>query len=359
MTTLTVPVIDLSPFYAGGAAAKLKLAEAIDVICQDIGFLVVKGHPIDPALIKKTYEVCLEFFDLPESEKMKILQPHDFTVRGYSPMLSEGLSYSIGKKTPPDMKEGLWAGPPGMPEAKYLLGDPYYGCEAAGTHYLPNLWPDKPPELRPILEEHFRAMTEFGFDLHRLFCIALGLPEDFFYPFIDKPFSSFRALHYPKLECEPEPGQVRAGEHSDYDNVTICTVGPGLQCRNRNGDWVDIPVIEGTLVVNLGDLLMRWTNDRWVSTRHRVINPPIDSDSNCRRLSLIHFVECNYDAIIECLPTCQSDDQPPKYPPIGASDYIIEKYTRQTRFEEWSDESSELYGTVDTESRFEGTDSAH
>ena len=359
MTTLTVPVIDLSPFYAGDEQAQRKLAKEIDVVLQDIGFLVVSGHPIDPELIKKTYDVCYEFFGLPESEKVKILQPHDYTVRGYSPLMSEGLSYSIGKKTPPDMKESLWAGPPGEPEAKYLMGDPYHSCELAGTHFLPNLWPEKPRDLRPILEEHFRTMRQFGFDLHRLFCIALGLPENYFYEFIDKPFTSFRAVHYPKLENEPELGQVRAGEHSDYDNVTICTIDPGLQCRNRNGDWVDVPVIENSLVINIGDLLMRWTNDRWVSTRHRVINPPLESDSNRRRMSLIHFVQCNYDAVIECVPTCQSADRPPKYPPIVATEYIIEKYTKQTRFEQWSEENAESYGTADTESRFEETDSTH
>ena len=111
------------------------------------------------------------------------------------------------------MKESLWAGPPGEPEAKYLMGDPYHSCELAGTHFLPNLWPEKPRDLRPILEEHFRTMRQFGFDLHRLFCIALGLPENYFYEFIDKPFTSFRAVHYPKLENEPELGQVRAGDH--------------------------------------------------------------------------------------------------------------------------------------------------
>lgn len=353
MTTLTVPVIDIGPLYSGDKRAKEKLATQVDLLLQDIGFLVVRGHPIDPNLIRKTYDACFEFFALPEAEKVKILQPHDYTVRGYSPLMSEGLSYSIGKTTPPDIKESFWAGPPGEPEARYLMGSPYYSCELAGTHFLPNLWPEKPPELRPIVEEHFRAMRQFGFDLHRLFSIALGLPEDYFDKFIDEPFTSFRAVHYPKLETAPEPGQIRAGEHSDYDNITICTIDPGLQCRNRDGDWVDVPVLEDTLVINIGDLLMRWTNDRWVSTRHRVINPLLDSEDNQRRMSLIHFVQCNYDAVIECLPTCQRLGHPAKYPPITATEYIIDKYTRQTRFEKWDDKDVKLYGTADTESRFE------
>ena len=352
MTTLNVPVIDLSPLYSGDKQARRKLAEAIDDVLQDIGFLVVTGHPIDADLISKVHEVSCQFFALPESEKMKSERPDDFSVRGYSPMLSEGLSYGIGNETPPDLKEALTIGPPGAPEAKYLLDDAYYRSETAGTHFMPNIWPAEPRALRPLWEEYFRVMTEFGVDLHHLFCIALGLPEDYFDAAIDKPFSMFRVLHYPSIADEPEPGQTRAGEHSDYDNLTICWVEPGLQARNRDGDWVDVPVVEGALVVNLGDLIMRWTNDRWVSTRHRVINPPVGSDGNRSRISLIYFYECNYDAVIECLPTCQSDERPAKYPPIGAAAYITEKYTRQTRLEEWSADHAEAYGTVDTESRF-------
>jgi len=119
----------------------------------------------------------------------------------------------------------------------------------------------------------------------------------------------FRALHYPRLNASSEPGQVRAGEHSDYDDFSICAVQPGLQTRNQDGDWVDVPVVEGALVINLGDFLMRWTNDRWVSNRHCVINPPVEADTNVPRLSLIYFCNCNYDAMIECLPNCHDADQ--------------------------------------------------
>ena len=101
-------------------------------------------------------------------------------------------------------------------------------------------------------------------------------------------------------------------------------------------------MVEGALAINLGDFLMRWTNDRWVSNRHRVINPPVEADTNVPRLSLIYFCNCNYDAMIECLPNCHDADQPPKYPPIKTIDYINEKFTRQFLFEEWSDENSEM-----------------
>ena len=352
MSNRTVPVLDLSPFYSDDEAAKLELAHSLDTVCRDVGFLVVTGHPVDMSLVGRVRHLCLDFFDLPEVEKMKIGRPRDDAVRGYIPVLSEGLSYGIGLDTPPDLKECVSLGAPGIPEARYLLNDPYYAAEAAGTHFYPNLWPTEPPEFRPILEEHFRVMTEFAFDLHRLFELALELPAGYFDHLIDKPCSTYRAIHYPPLTKDPEPGQLRAGEHSDYTNVTICTVSPGLQARDRSGVWIDVPVIENAFVINIGDLIMRWTNDRWMSTRHRVIAPALDSDANDRRLSLIYFFESNYDAMIECLPTCQSEDNPAKYPPIRAADYILEKYTKQTRFEKWSDETAAQFGTQDTESRF-------
>ena len=159
-------------------------------------------------------------------------------------------------------------------------------------------------------------------------------------------------LNYPQQRTAPEEGQLRAGEHSDYDNLTICLIEDkpgGLQARSPDGTWVDVPVVAGSFVVNIGDQMMRWTNDRWRSTRHRVVNPPRAAG---RRLSLCYFVEPRHDAVIECLPTCQSAARPAKYPPITAGDYMVEKFASQASGEEWSDEDSHKFGTADTESRF-------
>ena len=352
MSSIEVPVIDLSPFYSGDPEQKMRVAQELDSICQNIGFLVVTGHSVNPALIKAMQEVSLEFMALPESEKLKLTSDIDPVLRGYSPLKSEGLSYSIGEETPGDIKEIVSMGPPGSSEASYVMGEHYYSCDDAANWFIPNIWPEKPQAMRPIWEKYFSSMEKFADELHRLCALALRLPEDYFDPLTDKHYSLFRALHYPKLTETPEAGQVRAGEHSDYDDLSICVVQPGLQARTRNGDWVDVPVIEDALVINIGDFLMRWTNDRWVSNRHRVINPQLDSGANTNRLSLIYFSYCNYDAMIECLPTCKIADQPPKYPPIKSSDYFTEKINRQTSFEKWSDDDSSQFGTADTESRF-------
>ena len=144
---------------------------------------------------------------------------------------------------------------------------------------------------------------------------------------------------------------MRAGEHSDYNNLTTCLIEdkPGsLQARNTAGEWVEVPKVPGGFVVNIGDLMMRWTNARWKSTRHRVVNPPRSS----RRISMCFFVEPNHDAVIECLPTCQGADEPSKYSPITAGDYMIEKFARQAKGTEWSEADKRKFDTGDTEMRY-------
>ena len=195
-------------------------------------------------------------------------------------------------------------------------------------------------------------MDQLGRHLHRLASIALDLPEDHFEDKLDRSFNLFRVLNYPEQLVEPEEGQLRAGEHSDYDFLTICLIEDkpgGLQARSPDGSWVDVPFVAGSFVVNIGDMVMRWTNDRWRSTRHRVVNPPRATGA---RLAACHFIMPNHDAVIECLPTCQGPGRPAKYPPIVAGDYMNEKFSSQTSGEEWSDEHSHKFGTRDTESRF-------
>jgi isopenicillin N synthase-like dioxygenase len=147
-----------------------------------------------------------------------------------------------------------------------------------------------------------------------------------------------RVINYPPQLEKPLPGQLCAGEHSDYGTVTILgheqgTEFGGLQVLNRAREWVDVPVIPGSLIVNLGDMMQRWTNDRWVSTMHRVVNPPREPRLNKRRTSVVFFHEGNYDAVVECLPNCSSYENPPKYLPVTCGEYLHLKFTRQTTFE--------------------------
>jgi isopenicillin N synthase-like dioxygenase len=169
----------------------------------------------------------------------------------------------------------------------------------------------------------------------RVFALALDLDEDYFDKTIDRNISMMRVLRYPKQTSEPLPGQLRAGAHSDYGSMTILRkelMDGGLQVKNKVGEWVNVPVVEGTFIVNIGDLMQQWTNDQWSSTVHRVVNPPLDSEENKDRLSIVFFHQPNYDAVIECLPSCTNAAHPAKYEPITSGDHLRSKFVKQTTF---------------------------
>ena len=169
----------------------------------------------------------------------------------------------------------------------------------------------------------------------KLFAVGLALPENFFQDKIDRHISMFRVLSYPNQLQEPEPGQLRAGAHSDYGSLTIVRVENkpgGLQVCNRAGAWVDVPFVPDSFVVNIGDLMMQWTNDTWISTLHRVANPPREQAGDSLRQSLVFFHQPNYDAVVSCLPGCLAPGEVPKYPPISSGDHLRNKFVKQTTF---------------------------
>jgi isopenicillin N synthase-like dioxygenase len=164
--------------------------------------------------------------------------------------------------------------------------------------------------------------------MRQIFAVALKLPKAFFDPYFSEHDSCFRAINYPEPQVTPLPGQLRAGEHTDYGCMTILRVEDapgGLEVRDRFGRWVLVPAMTGAFVVNIGDMMARWTNDRWVSTLHRVANPPLDRTLGTRRQSLVFFVNPKPNAVIECVPSCTDAVHPPKYPPITAAAHIEAK----------------------------------
>ncbi|HEY0200167.1 MAG TPA: 2OG-Fe(II) oxygenase family protein [Burkholderiaceae bacterium] len=175
-------------------------------------------------------------------------------------------------------------------------------------------------------------MSSLAASLMRIFALALALPENFFDDKINEHISMLRVLSYPPQREAPLPGQMRAGAHSDYGSMTIVLPdGPGLQVFNKAGQWVDVPMVPGSFVVNIADLMMQWTNDTWVSTLHRVANPPAgDAARNTRRQSLVFFHQPNYDAMVECLPSCLAPGEKPKYAPISSGDHLKSKFVKQT-----------------------------
>ena len=321
MQLLDVPVIDIAPFLRGAPADKTRVAEQVGRACRDIGFLVIQGHGVDPVLSERMRAVSRAFFDLPLAEKARVARPAKDVARGYIALDEESLARSRDPGAyGSDLNESLMIGPVDRPPAAYA------DALAAGRHFAPNLWPERPAELRETWTSYYRTMGSLAASLMRTFALALGLPEGFFDTKIDKHISRLRVRNYPAQSVAPAPGQIRAGAHSDYGSLTLLATEDkpgGLQVCNAAGKWVDVPIVDDCLIVNIGDLLARWTNDTWVSTLHRVVNPPAGAGAESRRQSLVFFHNPNYDAVIESLVP----DTPAKYPRTTSGEHLRQLFT--------------------------------
>jgi len=327
MAKAAVPVIDISPYRHGNSTERNALAAEVDRTCREIGFMVIAGHGVDPRLIEAVESASRTFFDLPLAEKMRIVRPAPDVTRGYMPLKAEVLLRSRGGdaqgQNKGDLNESLMIGPVDV------SGAPYYTAPAAGRHFAPNLWPERPAGLRVAYESYYRVMDTLAIDLMRIFALALDLPEKYFDSSVDRSISRLRVRNYPAPQVAPEPGQLRASAHSDYGSLTVLKTEDrpgGLQVQSGEGNWLDVPHVPGCFVVNIGDMLARWTNDRWVSTLHRVVNPPAERVAESRRQSVVFFQNPNYDAVVACLPGCADAANPPKYPPTTSGGHLREKF---------------------------------
>jgi isopenicillin N synthase-like dioxygenase len=319
-----IPVIDIAPFLNGSAADQQKVAQAVDDACAGLGFLIIAGHGVSDSLIDDMRETSKAYFDLPLPEKLKLRMPPD-RYRGYISPGSEALAYSLDQETPPDLKESFSIGPVDAPD------DAYHRAAAPGKFFAANFWPDAPENFRPTWETYYREMERVATQLMRIFALGLGMDKSFFDDKVDRHITNFSVIHYPEQPNPPLPGQLRAGEHTDYGSLTILkpdNAPGGLQVLNKDRQWIDVPTLPGTFIVNLGDLMAEWTNDRWVSTLHRVVNPPRDQALGSRRVSMAFFHQPNYDAVIECLPTCQTADRPPRYGRTTSGEHVWMKINK-------------------------------
>jgi isopenicillin N synthase-like dioxygenase len=320
----SVPIIDFARFRSGDAVARRAVARAVDAACRSIGFLVITGHGVSTPLIADVDTLSRQFFDLPLAAKMAVARPAPDVTRGYIALEGEAVARSRGTASPGDLNESLMIGPVDVPAR-----DPYFIGPAAGTHFAANLWPAEPSGLKAAYTEYFRTMAALATELMRCFALALELDESFFDDKIDRHISRLRVRNYPVPTTEPAPGQLRAGAHSDYGSLTILRAEDrpgGLQVFTRDGAWVDVPIVPDCFIVNIGDLLAQWTNDAWVSTLHRVVNPPADRAPDSRRQSLVFFHNPNYDAPVACLPSCCSAERPPKYAPTTSGEYLRSRF---------------------------------
>jgi len=320
--TNVVPSVDLRPFITGGADGKRAVARAIARACEEIGFFKIREHGLPPSLIERTFATADAFFANPQEVKNRFRPPTSASARGYHALRTKNLAKTLGYDNPPDLREQFYIGPLASRAAEFAH------IPGAAALYAENIWPDTPADYREVFTTAYRALEGIGHRLMRVFAVALDVDEGFFDDKIDRHFSTLPVNNYPEPDGEPLPNQIRAGEHTDFGSLTILAVSQragGLQVKLRDGSWLDVTAEPDEFIVNIGDMTQRWTNDRWLSNVHRVVNPPIATRSGSRRMSFGYFLHPNYDAEIACLPTCWGPDNPPRYPPVRAGDMMRQK----------------------------------
>ena len=301
-----IPVIDIAPMLAGGSEGMHEVSGKIGEACRDIGFFYVMGHGVAPQTVDAVFDAAAAFFASPAALKDAAGFGGPGSNRGFIRLGGETLD--PGK--PPDAKEAFNIG------LELAADDPDL---LAGKRFRArNLWPAL-PEFRSVMLGYFDVMWRLGRDLHRAFALDLGLDALFFEDKFQKPLATLRLLHYPPTDAPLDKGQMGAGEHTDYGNVTLLAIDAvgGLQVRDREGRWLEAPIVPNAFVCNIGDCLMRWTNDVYVSTPHKVMNPP-----GADRYSVAFFLDPDPDAVVDCLQTCTSAANPPKYSAITAADFL-------------------------------------
>ncbi|MFD9193341.1 isopenicillin N synthase family dioxygenase [Streptomyces phaeochromogenes] len=289
-----IPTVDLRPWVSGDPATREEIARTVDAALQTAGFLLVTGHGVDPALRADIREAARAFFRLPAEVK----QPYAVKVggRGWLGPGAEANGYSEGTETPPDLKESL----------SFATHEPFDDPEVDAEWYAPNVWPAEAPGLRALCEEYLARMAELENHLLELLGASLGLEADFFTRHMSHPTFGFNINWYPGTEVigEPEEGQFRIGPHTDFGTVTILDrqAGKGgLQVYTDEGGWEDAPFDPEAFTINIGDLMARWTGDRWRSGRHRVLPPPADAPAE-ELMSLVYFGECTPGTVVESVP---------------------------------------------------------
>lgn len=316
----TVPVVDISPYTAHGTPeARSETARQLDEACATVGFVQILGHGVSRTVLTGLAEAVDAFFSLPLGTKNQY-RVHGAN-RGYSPPQSESLSLSLGIESATRMNDFFEAFNIGT-EARS-----FPDLDLSEDDYGLNLWPDV-DGFRRQAEAYFAEAARVARALTTAFADALGLPAGFFDNLTDHSVDVMRMNNYalPEGSVTLDGDLMGMSEHTDFGIVTVLWADqvPGLQVLGSDGTWHDVSPVDGALLVNLGDLTARLTNDRWMSTLHRV-KPPIVGNTIRRRRSVAFFHDGNIDAVIATLPNHADPDEVPTYEPILVRDHIKAK----------------------------------
>ncbi|HPE60871.1 MAG: isopenicillin N synthase family oxygenase [Thiothrix sp.] len=303
-----IPIIDIGTLVDGSNPQAV--ADQIRHVCEHVGFMYIQNHGVPQALIERMYGMTRAFFALPPAVKEKLhVMYSGQTMRGYIPFYAENVDPGNTR----DFKECFDFG-----EHEDTVS-PFFG---------PNLMPDELPGFRQCCEDYHAVMMTLARKLVSAIALSLDLPADYFSALQRKPVTIQRLLHYPPQTGSVSQEEIGIGAHTDYGFLTILSqdqVG-GLQVRNRAGEWVSAPPVEGTFIVNIGDLVQTFTNDRYLSTMHRVIN-----NTGAERYSVPFFLDLDFNAVVEPVPTCVSTENPARYTPYTCGAHKYERFSASYR----------------------------
>lgn len=301
-----LPIISMAGLSSEDPAERRSVATDLGRACREVGFFYAVDHGIPDQAQAAVFAEAKRFFELPLEQKQKHSikrSPHN---RGYVAMADERLNPKAG----PDQKEAFNIGtdlPEDHPDV--IAGKPFRGV---------NFWPEL-VGWRETALTYFDACLDLGRLVHRGFSLDLGLEESFFQSHLDQPIATLRMLRYPASAAESTRRDGAAGTHTDYGNVTLLATDAvaGLEVLSRQGEWIEAPYVPGACICNIGDCLMRWSNDTYLSTPHRV-RPPAQE-----RYAVAFFLEVNPESVID--PRDIHPDQTPKYSPIACADYLEQR----------------------------------
>lgn len=312
--TRAIPLIDAGPAFRGEPGGPEAVAWQVRQASERVGFFYLAGHGVPAALVDAAFEASREFHAMPLEQKLRLTLNQNNI--GYLPVnQSMQRASTVHQATRPNFNESFFISHDrGADHPDVLAGTPLRGQ---------NQWPEGQPALRATMVRYFKALEGVGQRLLPVLARALEMPPDFFAPFFrNEAHINLRFLHYPSQETEDDE-QFGQGPHTDNSFITLLarTEVPGLAVRLPGGEWLAPPLIPGTFLVNLGNVMKRWSNDRFLSTPHGVLN-----DSGRDRYSIAFFYSPNPGAVIECLPSCVSADNPPRYAPAVYRDLVLDFY---------------------------------
>lgn len=307
-----IPSLDLNDFVRGTIDQRSQFVSELGAAYTNIGFVAVKNHGLSDDLVRRLYDVVKAFFDLPEEVKSKYEIPELFGQRGY---VGKGKEHAKGRSVG-DLKEFYHVG------QEVTDGDPIK------SQYPDNIWPQELADFQATALEAYRTLEETGRQMLKAIALYLGLEENYFERKVHNGNSILRPIHYFPIENPDDvpADAVRAAEHGDINLITLLmgASADGLQVLRRDGKWIPITALPNQIVVNVGDMLARLTNDVLKSTVHRVVNPPREL-MKTSRYSIPFFMHPRSDMDLTCLEECISEDNPKQYTDMTAGEFLDER----------------------------------